>query len=328
MAHEVETMAYANQVPWHGLGARVDQDVSVDEMIKAAGLDWELVRVPLRTADNEDVPEAMRNLRIADRNAWVRNTDNKVMAVTGSAWRPLQPADTLGFMRNYVAAGNATLETAGSLRNGKVVWGLAKLKHDFEVRPGDRVNGYVLITSPNEVGKAITLRTTTVRVVCANTMAMANQTGNGETHYRQSHVGEFDEAAAKEAIGNAHEQLAQAERNAKILDKLKINASDAITKALVPVFFPDLNTDDKELMEAIQLPESMPKRLQQLMEAIETSPGNKEIAGTGWAVLNGVTYWADHMFGHNAATRMHRSWMGDNARHKLAVEQKLLELAA
>lgn len=41
-----------------------------------------------------------------------------------------------------------------------------------------------------------------------------------------------------------------------------------------------------------------------------------------------VGLWADHVYGHNAATRMMRSWNGDNANHKLEVERRLLELAA
>lgn len=320
MAHEVETMAYANQVPWHGLGANVNPESSIEEMLEAAGLNWQLERKPLFAdmGDDEDP------LEIEGKAAWIRNTDRKVMAVAGKQWRPLQPADTLGFMRDYVEAGAATLETAGSLREGKIVWGLARLKHDFEVRPGDQVNGYLLITSPNEVGRAITVRTTTVRVVCANTMAMAER---GAAQYRQNHLTDFDVAAAKEAVGRAHEQLAQAERNARTLDSLKLSSSDAVTKVLAPVFFPEIAEDD-ELLAAIQLPENQPKKLQQILASVEGAPGNKEIAGTGWAIMNGVTHWADHVYGHNAATRMMRSWNGDNANHKLEVERRLLELAA
>lgn len=320
MAHEVETMAYANAVPWHGLGANVNSESTIEEMLEAAGLNWQLERKPLLA----DMGDDEAPLEIEGKAAWVRNTDRKVMAVAGKQWRPLQPADTLGFMRDYVAAGAATLETAGSLREGKIVWGLARLKHDFEVRPGDRVNGYLLITSPNEVGRAITVRTTTVRVVCANTMAMAER---GAAQYRQNHLTDFDIAAAKEAVGHAHEQLAQAERNARILDRLKLSASDAVTNVLAPVFFPEIAEDD-DMLAAIHLPENQPKKLQQILASVEDAPGNKEIAGTGWAIMNGVTHWADHIYGHNAATRMMRSWNGDNANHKLEVERRLLELAA
>ena len=40
MSHEIETMAYAGEVPWHGLGEPVTNDMSPADMMKAAGLDW------------------------------------------------------------------------------------------------------------------------------------------------------------------------------------------------------------------------------------------------------------------------------------------------
>ena len=47
MSHMVETMAYAGQLPWHGLGTRVSENISVDEMMVESGLDWEVQKVPL-----------------------------------------------------------------------------------------------------------------------------------------------------------------------------------------------------------------------------------------------------------------------------------------
>lgn len=327
MAHEVETMAYANAVPWHGLGARVDQSTSVEEMQKAAGLDWEILRLPLQVAPSDDTPEEFECIDVPERFAHVRSTDGKLMAVSSPAWKCLQPKDTLGFMKNYVEAGAATLETAGSLRGGRVVWGLARLNHSFEVTKGDVVNGYLLITSPNEVGKAITVRTTTVRVVCANTMAMAMSGGNGETQYRQSHMKAFDVDAAKEAVGNAHEQLAHAEQNARTLQKLKLSISDTITKVLVPVFYPEA-TEDEDHMAALHAEEHQPKMLKQVLASIEQGPGADVSSDTAWDVLNGFTHWSDHVAGRSAEARMHRSWLGDNMIKKLEVERKLLELAS
>ena len=46
MSHEVETMAYAGELPWHGLGTKVDGNIGVDGMLKEAGLDWNVVKVP------------------------------------------------------------------------------------------------------------------------------------------------------------------------------------------------------------------------------------------------------------------------------------------
>ena len=38
MAHMVETMAYAGELPWHGLGTKVEDNISVDDMLKESGL--------------------------------------------------------------------------------------------------------------------------------------------------------------------------------------------------------------------------------------------------------------------------------------------------
>ena len=46
MAHEVEIvngeaqMAYAGEVPWHGLGVKVSNDLTPVQMMDKAGLDW------------------------------------------------------------------------------------------------------------------------------------------------------------------------------------------------------------------------------------------------------------------------------------------------
>jgi phage/plasmid-like protein (TIGR03299 family) len=317
MAHEVETMAFANQVPWHGLGARVDENVSIEEMLEAAGLNWTLDKLPLQAtlADGS-------SLDIADKFALVRNTDSKVMSICSKSWHPVQPADTIGFMRDYVEAGGATLETAGSLRGGRTVWGLAKLKHSFNVRKGDKVEGYLLITSPMEVGRSTQLRTTGIRVVCANTMSWAFS--ESELNYKQNHLTEFNVAAAKEAIGNAHEHLAQAEKRCKVLAKMKINIEDAVRKVIVPTMMPEVA--ESEGYADILLPESQPKVLSEILDSMANAPG--AVQGTGWGVLNGVTHWGDHVAGRNNATRMHRSWVGDISRKKIAVEERLFELAA
>ena len=48
MAHKVETMAYAGEDPWHGLGTKVDSNIYVDEMVKAAGIDWKVNLEPIQ----------------------------------------------------------------------------------------------------------------------------------------------------------------------------------------------------------------------------------------------------------------------------------------
>ena len=46
MAHLIETMAYANEAPWHGLGNNIDADSSIEEWQRQAGLDWTVSKRP------------------------------------------------------------------------------------------------------------------------------------------------------------------------------------------------------------------------------------------------------------------------------------------
>ena len=47
MSHQVETMAYAGELPWHGLGVPVSNDMSAYEMMEAAQLNWSVKKVPM-----------------------------------------------------------------------------------------------------------------------------------------------------------------------------------------------------------------------------------------------------------------------------------------
>ena len=53
MSHNLEVvngeakMAYTGQVPWHGLGVQVEDDLTPAEFQKAAGLDWDVIEAPV-----------------------------------------------------------------------------------------------------------------------------------------------------------------------------------------------------------------------------------------------------------------------------------------
>lgn len=320
MAHEIETMAYANEVPWHGLGNRVDPTVSVDDMLVAAGLDWEVKLRPV-FAQAEDG----QMIKLPLKRALVRSSDNKVMTVTGDLWKPFQNRDALEFFREYTEMGGAKLETAGSLRGGKIIWALASIQDGFTVNRTDHTKGYILLTSPHEVGKAITVRTTLVRVVCANTMAMAIR--GSEADYSQNHLTTFNVNAAKETIGLAREQVHQAQLDAEMLMKMKMSQFDTVR--FLSKFFQPMpeTTNEKEFVEGLlNEPHAMDKNMSNVLWSIDKAPG--AVPGNAWGVLNGVTHWADHTAGNKRESRLYNAWFGDKAKLKLAVRDDLLAMAA
>jgi hypothetical protein len=58
--------------------------------------------------------------------AVVRADSHEVLGVVGSGFTPLQNAQALAWFDPWLASGLVTLETAGSLRGGRIVWALAR----------------------------------------------------------------------------------------------------------------------------------------------------------------------------------------------------------
>lgn len=317
MSHEVETMAYANTVPWHGLGANVNPDATVDEMLVAAGLDWSLKPQPLFIKLGEEGSE--RLLQVPEKRAFVRDSDDKVMTVASRAWRPLQNRDMMEFFRDYSEAGGVKLETAGSLRGGSVVWALARLDHNYQISKGDYVRGFILFISPHKVGSAITIRTTSVRVVCANTMAMAVN-DQGQMHYSQNHLSSFDFSKAKEQVESAHEQLSAAAARSTEMRKIKMDEERRL-RFIAQLVQPGLLNDEISLHDE----KAYGPKMKGILASVMNGPGAEPENAMG--VLSGVQHWADHAAGRSQAARMFRSWMGDLGELKINAERALLALA-
>ena len=125
MVAAVETMAYAGEVPWHGLGTKVSNDISIDDMLKESGLDWKVVPVPV-------FGEYNGQKITSDHQMLVRDSDSKVLTMITDKWNPVQNSEAFEFFRQFVEEGSMEMHTAGSLRDGQWVWCLAKVKESFE----------------------------------------------------------------------------------------------------------------------------------------------------------------------------------------------------
>lgn len=322
MAHAILSMAYRGETPWHGLGQKIEGIPTVDEMLVAAGLDWNVVKRPLFAEVGD------QKVEIPNKMALMRETDNTVFSVVGENWQPLQNKDAMEFFREYTEQGGATLETAGALHGGKVIWGLANINKGFKLNGRDEVKGYILLTSPHEVGNSVTVRTTTIRVVCANTMAMA-VSENRKPEYRQSHAKAFNTQAARETIQLAQEQVAFHEMEAKALQSLKMSAFDTV-RFLASHFQPLVaGASDKMIEEHVNVllksPSLQNKALGNVIQSTARGPG--ATPGNAWGVLNGVTHWADHVAGKSQDARLYNAWMGSTGKIKLDVKRELLEMA-
>jgi phage/plasmid-like protein (TIGR03299 family) len=317
MTANVESIAYVGETPWHGMGHKLPKGASVQKMIEAAEIDWTVKKLPLFAQ------RSARGGKIAvkDHFALTRNTDNKILDVVGPDYIPVQNKDAFKFFKDFVEAGDATMETAGSLKGGEIVWGLAKLNSSFTIGKSDTVNGYVLLSSPHTQGKALVAKTCAERVVCHNTYTMAMRELTDT--FRMTHKTSFDAAMikkAKETLGLSREQMQRFEEDAKILHKLRLDKEDAIV-LLGKVFEPQAKAADLKADFAKVSGIAFKK----VVDAYDNAPGAEP--GTGWGAFNAVTYWADHVASRTQDRRLTNSWFGSTGRTKEKALEVLLQAA-
>lgn len=337
MAHEVETMAWTGQVPWHGLGTEVDSNLTPLEMQKAAQLDWTVSKRPSYTIDAPEWSDDVGLIQAENTFHVVRDSDNRILSHCGRDYLPIQNEDVFKFFKRFTDAGHMTMETAGSLKDGGEIWGLAKISEDFELAGDDLVKGYLLINQPHIVGRAMTIKLTPIRVVCNNTLTMALQHG-GTASFRMPHVKAFDDDViqiAEEALGLSAERMAEFRKAATLLSKKKAKHSQFL-EFVGDIYQPDMIAayrHDQQLRaegKLIGMQEPLVDQFNKFpllaIDALDKSPGAnlKSARGTWWGALNAVTYVEDHL--RESVTEgnaLHSSWFGAAANRKA----KALDLA-
>jgi len=313
MSHEVETMAYAGELPWHGLGTEVSNDLTPIQMMQKAGVDWEVEQQKIVTETG---------IEIDDKVALVRTSDNTLLDVTGKDWKPVQNEEAFTFFSEFVAAGDMEMHTAGSLKEGRNVWALAKVKESFDVFGEDRVDSYLLFSNPHQYGKAVDVRFTPIRVVCHNTLTFSLQNAS-KNSVKVGHRTAFDADTVKETLGLASEKFAKYKEMAQFLGSRKVTAESLIQ------YYNDVfpTTSRKEEKTPVVVYDDMSKAAKMCYDALEVQPGAEFAAGTWWQAFNSVTYYTDHLQGRNSENRLHNQWFGYNQAKKVTAAEKAVAYA-
>lgn len=319
MSHEVEIidgqaqMAYAGELPWHGLGTKVASDLAPSQIMQQAGLDWSVEKETMTTASG---------VEIEGKKALVRSSDSKVLDVVGDNWNPVQNSEAFEFFSEYCLAGDMEMHTAGSLKGGQMVWALAKIKESFDILGGDQVDSYLLFSNPHKYGKAIDVRFTPIRVVCNNTLSLSlgqNVANSVSLNHRTA----FNPESVKQTMGIAHEKFAKYKETCEFLASKKFNMESLIQ--YYNEVFPRTYQGKKEV--SVKGYDDLTNNAQKAFSFLETQPGANFGEGSWWSALNSVTYLTDHKMGRESDSRLTSAWFGANQTRKVKAVEKAVEFA-
>ena len=181
MSANVESMFYVRQVPWHGLGTMVQEAPTSEDALRMAELDWRVEQTPVFTDAGIEIPGYKANRR---------NTDGSILGIVSDRYRIVQNTEAFEFTDAIVGEtedGVVKYETAGSLCGGKRIWLLAKMPTKKVL--DDDVEPYMFFSNSHDGTGAIKVGMTPVRIVCANTLAIALNTAKRQ--WSTKHVGDM-----------------------------------------------------------------------------------------------------------------------------------------
>lgn len=244
MAHNVESMFSANRVvPWHyeltkDVTKLIQEAPTSKEALHLAGLDWDVLQTPVYMENGTVIPNYKAN---------VRSTDNACLGIVSDRYQIVQNTEAFEFTDAIVGEtedGVVKYETAGSLCGGKRIWLLAKMPTRKVL--DDEVDPYMFFSNSHDGSGAIRIGMTPIRIVCANTLAMA--LNGAKRSWSTKHVGDMqsklEEAKLCLQMADKYMQNLDIEADRLANAKLYKEQIDEILDEMFPI--DDNDTDRKK----------------------------------------------------------------------------------
>lgn len=241
----------------------------------AAGLNWNVIQEPIFTGENEPIRGYKAN---------IRDSDRRVLGVVTDRYKVIQNHEAFAFTDELLGQG-VRYETAGSLQDGKKVWLLAHMPHEYIIS-GERISPYLLFSNTHDGSGAIKVALTPIRVVCNNTLNLALSTA--KRSWSMVHTGDI-----RSKMQEARDTLFMAERYMDELGKefeaLRLKKlSDQKVMEYIEILLP---VEDGSTLQQI-------KNIERLREDMKIryfdAPDLQDTGKNAYRFINAVSDFATH----------------------------------
>lgn len=284
MAHDLfnASMMYVGEVPWHGLGTKLPQNAT-----------WEEIQSILPFYDALERPLFIPGCLtpVPDRKALIASNDGRYLATVGSGYGVVQFSQ----MAKVVAEalnGQAVFHTAGLMGdNGATGWLLGEIPNLIKVDNDDSpIRQFFLATSAHDGTSSVRLKNCATRVVCRNTLGAALGEDGASTNIRHT----TNAALRVDAAGVAFKGLISSmQRFGTLANRM---AGTLVTaeqrKAILEETFPMPEGAEKG---SVGYTRTIDRRDQTNRLADYGQGIGPAMRGTAWALFQGVTEYADHV---------------------------------
>ena len=330
MAHEVQTMAYVGDTPWHGLGNALTPNQPIEVWAEQAGMNWRI--------ESSDVSYYAQHaaggqliMPFSDNKVLYRSDTLEPLSVVSQRYQEVQPSEILEFYRDLTEQADFELETAGVLKGGRKFWALAKTGQSTALKGKDVSNGYILLATACDGTLATTAQFTSIRVVCNNTLAISLADKSGSV-VKVPHSTVFDAQKVKNQLGISISQWNEHMYQMKQLTERRVTQAEA-TNYLNRLFN---DVDDTLIMfptnKKTQKAVPNAKAMNQIMTMFNGQGRGADLDSardTAYGLLCAVTEFTDHE--RRAMSTDHRldsAWFGTGANLKQKGLEEAMRLIA
>lgn len=299
MAHLITAddsfFAARNKSAWHGLG-NVKENISNDDYMTTIG--YQVDKEQLFTAYGEPV----------ETYATVRTTSDGRRIILGdklsAEYSVLQNAELLEATKPLQEAGCA-LETFGTLQEGRRVWILLRLQGDLLVGKNDVIKRYILLSNDHTGRQSARVGFTPIRVVCANTLGMAENGFESEL-IKIRHQGNISVAVGNvtRLIDTANGQFLAYGEQLDALADTQISQAD-LNRYVKRVFLPTMADEAPAATASLKVKEAWERDIKRLtnlqntinevFQVVDSVAGQADTAGTVYGAYQAVNYYLNHL---------------------------------
>ena len=263
---------------YNDLGVKINGQLTAEQVMHYADLDWLAEKKGIQTLDNIVIP---------GRYAIVRNTDNAILndATVTDRYVIFQNYEAFDLLDTLIGD-EFEWETAGSFKNGKIVYVQIRLKRKYTIN-GDEMTTYVVIRNTFDGSGALIMCVTPIRVICQNTLNIAIKTAKRKISiiHKKSAGQKIEEA--RYILGITNEYMGELKKDCEHLSMVKVSPLQ-VQKIIIPKLIPIDENAKPSIIE-----NRMNDRAE-LWFRYKEAPDLQGLGHNGYRVINAVADYLDH----------------------------------
>lgn len=329
MSHEIykEQVFSVREPMWHGLGQIFDGYPGRVEAMAAAGHDFTILErpiyIPMTDNDEATLVEGWKGL--------VHSKDGHLIHVARDTYEVIQNEQMWDIVDAIVNNPDVKYETAGTLKEGAVLWVMARLDEPVQIK-GDNspTYPYITVSSSHDQTAACRAMANAIRVVCWNTFSAADARAKADgLYFTFRHT-----KNVKEKIEYAREALGMVRSQFKFYHELMEDLADIpVTFEQIKDFVSDFIPMPPEAMITDRVKDNVNVARAQVIGILNGSFTDGQTVPeahqrTAYGLWCACTEYLDHYRGYRTQDTYFKRSIMDPGTVKLSLAAKLIEAAA